>query len=53
MHYGHMIVVNMLMITIKQKEDYKKHMIIYSLHVRHSNKTLHEEAHQLTQLAPI
>ena len=32
---------------------FKKHMTIYFLHVRHSNKTLHEEAHHLTQLAPI
>ena len=32
---------------------FKKHMTIYFLHVRHSNKTLHKEAHDLTQLAPI
>ena len=32
---------------------FKKHMTIYFLHVRHSNKALHEEAHHLTQLAPI
>ena len=32
---------------------FKKHMTINFLHVRHSNKTLHEEAHHLTQLAPI
>ena len=32
---------------------FKKHMTIYFLHVRHSNKTLHKEAHHLTQLTPI
>ena len=32
---------------------FKKHMTIYFLHVRHSNKNLHKGAHDLTQLAPI
>lgn len=32
---------------------FKKHMTIYFLHVRHSNRTLHAEAHRLTQLTPI
>ena len=37
----------------KMVSGFKKHMTVYFLHVRHSNKTLHEEAHHLTQLAPI
>ncbi|MFF5994117.1 hypothetical protein AAGS61_05050 [Lysinibacillus sp. KU-BSD001] len=30
--------------------DFKKHLHIHFLHVRHANKTLHAEAHRLTQL---
>ena len=31
----------------------KKHMTLYFLHVLYSDKTLHKEAYDLTQLAPI